>query len=137
MAVVTELIRKEADGSISFGNYELSQKSKVEDFPVGGDLLKVKTFNEITKLEKNGSFLYESVPGTAVNNFKETEKGVEFTVEAKDDVQITLGLEDDTLYEIFVGGDNTSAVQTGLGGKLSISVETANADAVEVKVVKA
>ena len=43
----------------------------------------------------------------------------------------------DTLYEIFVGGENTGAVQTGLGGKLSVSVETANADAVDVKVVKA
>ncbi len=137
MAVIKELIRKEADGRLSFGNYELAKKSKVEDFPFEGDLLKVKTFNEITKLEKNGLFLYESVPGTAVNNFSETADGIEFTVEAKEDVQITLGLEEDTLYEIFVGGSSTGAVQTGLGGKLSISVETANADAVSVKVVKA
>ncbi len=137
MAVIKELIRKESDGKLSFGNYELPSKAKVEDFPYEGDLLKVKTFNEITKLEKNGLFLYESVPGTAVNGFKETADGVEFTVEAKDDVQITLGLEDDTLYEIFVGGNSTGAVQTGLGGKLSISVETGNADAVDVKVVKA
>ena len=137
MAVVSELIRKEADGSNSFGNYELAKKSKVEDFPFEGDLLKVKTFAEITKLEKNGLFLYESVPGTAVNGFKETESGVEFTVEASKDAQITLGLEEDTVYEIFVGGVSTGAVQTGLGGKLSISVETQNADAVAVKVVKA
>ncbi len=137
MAVIKELIRKEPDGTVSFGNYELPKKSKVEDFPFEGDLLKVKTFNEITKLEKNGLFLYESVPGTAVNNFKETENGIEFSVEAKEDVQITLGLEDDTLYEIFVGGNSTGAVQTGLGGKLSISVETANANAVDVRVVKA
>ncbi len=137
MAVVNELIRKEADGSISFGNYELAQKSKVEDFPVGGDLLKVQTFNEITKLEKNGLFLYESVPGTAVNGFKETADGIEFTVEGAEDAQITLGLEDETSYEIFVNGASTGKVQTGLGGKLSVSVETANADAVAVKVVKA
>lgn len=137
MAVVAELLRTEADGSISFGNYELAKKTKVEDFPYAGDLLKVKTFNEITKLEKNGLFVYESVPGTAVNNFKETEAGVEFVVEAKEDAQITLGLEDDTLYEIIVDGESTGAVKTGLGGKLSVSVETANADQIAVKVVKA
>lgn len=137
MAVVKELLRKEADGTISFGNYELDKKSKVEDFPYEGDLLKVKTFNEITKLEKNGLFLYESVPGTAVNNFKETEDGVEFGVEAAEDVQITLGLEEDVLYEIFINDESTGAVQTGLGGKLSVSVETANADTIAVKVVKA
>lgn len=137
MAVIEELLRTEADGSISFGNYELGKKSKVEDYPFNGDLLKVKTFNEITKLEKNGLFLYESVPGTAVFNFKETEDGVEFGVEAAEDAQITLELEDDTLYEIFINGDSTGAVQTGLGGKLSVSVETANADMINVKVVKA
>jgi len=137
MAVVSELLRTESDGSISFGNYELPKKSKIEDYPFEGDLLKVKTFNEITKLEKNGLFVYESVPGTTVTNYKETEAGVEFKVEAKEDVQITLGLEDDKLYEIFINGANTGAVKTGLGGKLSISVETANADAIAVKVVKA
>jgi len=137
MAVINELIRVEADGSISFGNYELAKKSKVEDFPFNGDLLKVKTFNEITKLEKNGLFVYESVPGTTVLNFKETEGGMEFTVDGKEDAQITLELEEDTVYEIFLDGTNTGAVQTGLGGKLSISVETANADAIAVKVVKA
>ena len=30
-----------------------------------GDLYKVKTFKEITKLERNGMFVYESVPGTS------------------------------------------------------------------------
>ena len=66
MAVVKELIRTEENGSISFGNYELSQKSKVSDYPHQGDMYKVKTFQEITKLERNGMFVYESVPGTAV-----------------------------------------------------------------------
>ena len=50
MAVVKELIRTEENGSISFGNYELSQKSKVSDYPHQGDMYKVKTFQEITKL---------------------------------------------------------------------------------------
>ena len=56
MAVVKELIRTEENGSISFGNYELAQKSKVSDFQHQGDVYKVKTFHEITKLERNGMF---------------------------------------------------------------------------------
>ena len=44
MAVVEELIRTEADGGISFGNYELDTKTKVSDFEYEGDLYKVKTF---------------------------------------------------------------------------------------------
>ena len=38
MSVVSELIRKEADGTISFGNYSLEKKSKVEDYEHNGDL---------------------------------------------------------------------------------------------------
>ena len=53
MSVVSELIRTEADGTISFGNYELPAKSKKSDFEHDGDLYKVKTFKEITKLERN------------------------------------------------------------------------------------
>ena len=49
MAVVKELIRTEENQSISFGNYELPQKSKVSDFEFQGDIYKVKTFKEITK----------------------------------------------------------------------------------------
>ena len=83
MPVVKELIRSEQDGSLSFGNYQLDTKSKVSDFEHCGDSYKVKTYNEITKLEKNGSFVYESVPGTAVNDFKATDTSVSFMVDRK------------------------------------------------------
>ncbi|MBP5280914.1 MAG: endosialidase [Lachnospiraceae bacterium] len=136
MAVVEELIRSEANGSISFGNHKLNAKSKLEDFKHGGDLLKVKTYNEITKLEKNGGFLYESVPGTSVANFQESENEVSFTVEGDEDAQITIGLMDDTDYEVFVGGESIGIMNTGLGGKLSLSVELAAADNVDVKIVR-
>ncbi|MCR5800947.1 MAG: endosialidase [Lachnospiraceae bacterium] len=132
-----ELLRTENDGSVSFGDYTLSEKKKVEDFPHAGDLLKVKTYCDITKLEKNGMFVYESVPGTTVKNFKENEGGVEFTVSGDKETQITLGLADDTVYEIEVDGESTGAVQTGLGGKLSVSVSLAAGKEVSVKVVKA
>ena len=54
MSTVKELIRVEENGAISFGNYELDVKSKLSDFECNGDVYKVKTFSEITKLERNG-----------------------------------------------------------------------------------
>ena len=94
MAVVEGLIQTEADGSLSFGNHTLAQKAKKEDFEHGGDLFKVKTYGTMTKLERNGMFAYESVPGTSVTHFKEDVDGVTFTVEGKEDAQLTIGLED-------------------------------------------
>ena len=120
---VTELIRGENDGSISFGNHELAEKSKLEDYKYGGDLLKVKTYKPMTKLEKNGMLVYESVPGTSVYNYKETEEGVSFKVEGNEDAQITVGLEEETDYEVVVGGVSAGRMKTGMGGKLSFNVE--------------
>jgi hypothetical protein len=137
MAVVEQLLRKEADGSISFGNHTLSAKAKLDNFEHGGDLYKVKTYATMTKLEKNGMFLYESVPGTSVNGFKETGNGVSFSVEGAEDAQITLGLSDDTEYEVYVAGSSVGKMKTGLGGKLSVSVELADIGKAEVKVVEA
>ncbi len=134
MAVVKELLRSEADGTISFGNHMLEKKAKLEDFEHAGDLLKVKTCREITKLEKNGMFLYESVPGTSVVNFAEKENGVEFVVEGSEDAQITVGLMDDTEYEVFIDGKSVGTMKTGLGGKLSLSVELEAVGEVTVKV---
>ena len=82
MSVVEELIRKEDNGTLSFGNYLLDAKTKKADFEFQGDLYKVKTFKEITKLEKNGLFVYESVPGSTVTDFKNDEEVISFTVEA-------------------------------------------------------
>lgn len=137
MAVVEELLRSEENGSISFGNYKLASKTKLEDFQHEGDILKVKTYADITKLEKNGMFLYESVPGTSVLNFTESAQGVEFRVEGDKDAQITIGLEDETEYKVYIDGECIGNMKTGFGGKLSISVELEAADEVVVKVVKA
>ena len=60
MSVIEELIRSEENGAISFGNHRLEKKAKLDNFEHQGDLYKVKTFHEITKLERNGMFVYES-----------------------------------------------------------------------------
>ena len=134
MAVISELIRLESDGSISFGDYTLGEKTKKDNVEIGGNVYKVKTFNEITKLERDGIFVYESVPGPAVNNLKSSDEGVHFVVEGKEDAQITLELEPDTLYDISVGGKEAGEIKTNLGGKLSLSVELDPDSKVEVSV---
>lgn len=136
MAVVEELIRIDNDETLSFGNYKLSTKSKLDNFEFGGDLYKVKTFKEITKLERNGMFVYESVPGTAVSQLRVTDSGVAFQVEGPEDAQITLELAEETEYEITIAGKSAGTMKTNLGGKLSLSVELEGADTVEIKVEK-
>ncbi len=136
MSVISELIRSESDGTISFGDYSLAAKSKLENFEHAGDLYKVKTFQEITKLERNGMFVYESVPGTAVIGFKSAEEEVSFQVEGPNDAQITLELEAGTEYNIIIDGMEAGVMKTNLGGKLNISVEMEGNGPVSVKISK-
>lgn len=136
MAVVKELLRAESDGTLSFGDYTLASKTKLEDFEFQGNLYKVKTFAEITKLEKNGMFVYESVPGTAVENFKAEDGIVSFKVSAPKDVQFTLELEADSEYVVYMDGVNMGDMKTNLSGKLSVSAEMDEGKTVEVKIEK-
>ena len=122
MTIIDGLIRSEADGSLSFGNYSLPRKSKVSDFEHNGDLYKVKTHKEVTKLEKNGMFVYESVPGTTVTNFKADDE-ISFEVEGFEDAQVTLELEAETEYKITVNDNDIGEMKTNLGGKLMFSLE--------------
>lgn len=135
MSVVSELI-KEENGALCFGNYELDAKTKLDGFEFQGDKYKIKTFNEITKLERNGSFVYESVPGTAVHDFKATADSVEFVVEGIEDSQVTLELEAGQEYMAIVNGKESGTVKTNLGGKLSLSVELNPGESSSVKVTK-
>lgn len=123
MAVVSELIRMETDGTISFGDYTLDAKAKLDNFDYNGAIYKVKTYKDITKLECNDIFVYESVPGTTVNNFSKMDNQVSFAVAGMEGAQITLGLEPETEYEVSVNGTSVGTMHTNLGGKLSISVE--------------
>lgn len=136
MAVVQELIRKEDNGTISFGDYTLDTKTKKSDFEFEGDLYKVKTYYEITKLEKNGLFVYESVPGTAVIHFEYKENKVSFDVYGKEAVQVTLELEASKEYEICKDEVSLGKMKTNLGGKLVFSVDLGNEVKASIKVVK-
>lgn len=136
MAVVKELIRKEADHTLSFGDYTLDSKTKLDNFENQGDLYKVKTFREITKLEKNGMFVYESVPGTVVDHLEVTQKGMKFEVEGYEDAQITVELAAETDYQVYLDDVNVGSMKTNLGGKLSLSVELNEGRTVSVRIVE-
>lgn len=136
MSVIKELLRTEADGTLSFGDYSLASKTKLADYEYQGDLMKVKTFQEITKLEKNGLFVYESVPGTAVEHMEMLEDGIQFVVNGTQDTQITVGLEENTEYHIALDKVDIGTMKTNMGGKLSISVELGEDAPVQVTIKK-
>mgnify|MGYP001134806721 CR=1 FL=1 len=136
MSVVEQLIRREDNGSLSFGNYLLQTKTKKSDFEYEGDLYKVKTFQEITKLEKNGIFVYESVPGITVTDFTADGTEVSFSVEAAKDIGFTLELEPSQEYKVFLDDVELGTMKTNLGGKLNVSIELDEGKKAAVKVVK-
>ena len=136
MAVVEELIRIEDNGGLSFGNYELERKTKLTDFEFRGDMYKVKTFHEITKFERNGMFVYESLPGTAVFDFKAEDDEVTFRVEGDGNTSITLELESDMEYIVYMDGVDVGEIRTNLGGKLTLSADLSDNRTVFVKIVR-
>lgn len=131
MAVVSELIRQEGD-AISFGDYSKTEKTKLEM----GDY-KVKTFREITRLEKGGEFVYESTPGTAVRDYVSDNANVSFFVEGPEDAEITVGMEPETEYEVSVGDRVIGTLKSNLGGKLTFSVELEPETETKVSIRKA
>lgn len=136
MSEVKGLIREQGNGAISFGDYTLNEKSKVSDFEHNGDIYKVKTFREITKLERNGLFVYESVPGTVVNDFEISDKGISFKVEGLENTQVTVELESEKEYKIFINDINVGKMKTNLGGKLIFSVDLDYGSSSVVKITK-
>ena len=136
MAVIDELIREEETGALSFGNFALATKTKKDGFQYQGDSYKIKTFREITKLERNGMLVYESVPGTVVHDFRATDKAVNFVVEGEEDSQITLELEAEKEYKIHIDKVYVGKMKTNLGGKLNLSVELEPAKMVDILIEK-
>ena len=136
MANVKELLRTEENGTISFGDYSLDTKTKLSDFKFEDNTYKVKTFKEITRLEKNGGVVYESVPGSAVHDYKETERQIAFVVEAVDYIHITLEVEPEKEYKVFVDDTNIGKMKSTLGGKIDFSIELNEGETAKVQVVK-
>ncbi|MCR4686163.1 MAG: endosialidase [Lachnospiraceae bacterium] len=136
MAVVKDLIKVESDGSLSFGDYTLQEKGKLEDFKYNGDVYSVKTYKPMTKFKRNDMLVYESVPGTSVNNLVEDEEKLEFLVSGEGDAQITVGLEENTEYDVNIAGKDLGKMPTNMSGKLSLSIDLQGKGEVKVVIKK-
>lgn len=136
MSVVEELICKDEAGTLSFGNYLLDTKTKKSDFLYEGASYKIKTFREITKLEKNGALVYESVPGSVVTGFRGNKDAAEFEVEALGDISFTLEMEPDSEYKLVIDGVSAGRIPTNVGGKLNASLSLNEGIKVKVKIIK-
>ena len=110
-------------GFIDFGGFTQTEKQKVDDFELNGDVYKLKTHNVITRLEKNGSLLFESVPGTQIKDFNVTEKVVEFIAFGFGNTMITLELEPEKEYQIMIDDKIVGETKSTLSGKINFSAE--------------
>jgi len=131
-----EVLVAHEDGSLSFGDFTLTLKAKVDDFEFQGDIYKLRTSSEVTKLDKNDMFIYESVPGSAVEMYRATESEVCFSVAAANDIQFTLELEPEQGYEVFVDNILIGKMVTHLNGKLTAGIELNPREHANVRVVK-
>ncbi len=135
MSTIQEGIILNDDKTLSFGNYEVTEKIKVTDFNVDGNIYKIRTHNEVTRLSKNGNLLLETVPGATIHNLYINEKEATFSAEGLGDTLITLELEPNTNYSLFINDVNIDKIKTNLSGKINFST-TLSKEAQAIKVEK-
>ena len=123
MAVISEIIKQEPDGSISFGNHLARDKQKKDGFDVSGDIYKVRTYKEVTRLEKNDVLLLESIPGCSVFNFRADGKNASFKAEGNGDTSLTVELTPETEYTICIDGECDMSCRANKSGKISFSTD--------------
>ncbi len=135
MAVIQEVLKIDDNNTLSFGNYTVKEKQKVSDFSFNNDTYKCKTHTDITRLEKNDILLLETVPGATVHNLNIDEDLITFSIEGNGDTKVTLGLEENSKYNVTVDGENLGVEKTNISGKLSFSHELLNTS-IEIKIEK-
>ena len=122
MNTVSTLISGSDEELLSFGDFSQSEKKKYTDFDYRGDLYYVKTCQEITKLEKNGLFEYESVPGTSVFGYDSGVDYKAFEVTGQGNTQIVLAVEDGAEYTPYINGELADETDVDISGKFCLNV---------------
>ncbi len=135
MSIIQQGIILNDDKTLSFGNYESSEKIKVIDFNVDGNIYKIRTHKEVTRLSKNGNLLLETVPGATVHNLYIKENKATFSIEGIGDTLVTLELEPNTIYSLFINDVNIDKIKTNLSGKINFST-TLSKEIQKIKVEK-
>ena len=118
---------------LCFGDYNATEKIKVNDFEHMGSTYSLRTHNQVTRLEKNGELLLETVPGARVLDFCFSEKGCSFEIESNANVQVTLGMLPEAAYDLAIaecnikGAETHEEIEANRSGKISFGVELVGA----------
>ncbi len=124
MGIIEKGIQVNDDNTISFGNHKATEKVKIDDFKIGQDIYKLRSYNEVTRFTKNHKLVFESTPGVTVHNVAISEELICFKVEADKNPQITLELVPDAVYKVKSNGGLVDEVKAnGVSGKVSFSLE--------------
>lgn len=123
MSVVSEVIRIEDNNTLSFGNYSVKEKQKVSNFNFVNNIYKVKTHDQVTRIEENGELLLETVPGSTVHNFYKDDKAIMFSIEGYENTSIIMELERDAAYRITINGTNIGSTKSNSYGKINFSLD--------------
>ncbi|MCQ2505800.1 MAG: endosialidase [Lachnospiraceae bacterium] len=135
--IMAKLISMNSDKTLNFGCYTIPEKQK-DTLEVGSDVYKVKTFCDVTKLEKNECFEYESVPGTKVEEFKRSSNEVSLKVEGIGSTDLIFELEPEKEYAVCVDGvRGENAVKANIGGKITVSLDLPKDKKVEISIKEA
>jgi len=113
----------DTDGTLCFGGHTLAGKHKSGDFEAGGDIYRVKTDEYLTRIEKNGRLLFESVPCSTVRGFSLNDKACAFTLAGLRSTQVTMELEPEVDYDIVIDGVSAGVSRSNIASKLNFSVE--------------
>jgi hypothetical protein len=119
---MTEGISVNGD-AISFGDYRSRFKVKINDYEYMGARYSLRTHGEMTRLQKNGELLYESVPGSRVRDLRLDERSASFGVEGDGCAQIILELKPNTKYRVFIDDVTVdSNAVSNSSGKINFSL---------------
>ena len=90
----------------------------------------------VPRADKGGKSETEQAAQEMAEHFRVDDTKVEFQVEGSQDAQVTLQLEEDCEYEVFVDGASIGGMKTNMSGKLVIGVELNEGTPVTVKVIR-
>ncbi len=121
-----EVLKVNQDDTLMFGNFEAIDKQKVSDFRHKGDILAVKTHKDITVLKKNDALFVECVPGAVFDKFDYAYGFVKFDVKGYKQSMITLGVEPEASYKVFLNGVERDTLTSNVSGKISASIDIEN-----------
>ncbi len=121
-----EIIKINEDQTLNFGNYEVIEKQKVADFEYKGEKLAVKTHNEVTVLKSNDNLVIETIPGTVIENFSSEEGSVSFDIKGYKQTIVTLGVEPEVEYNVYIDGTKIDILTSKPSGKASFSLDVEN-----------